>query len=189
MRRGFGLVVAAVASAMIAGPALLAAGAVQAPALKPPRDFKEFRDPLGRFSLVYHKDWQISPGIGSVVLTISYRTSEAIVVVERESFPIALNPNTDSFLSLEMDDLKLRTPDAQKLTSRAGDTSQKGVVFEYARTGVFGPEQLRQYSFAHGKTRYRITCLATGGRFDRHATTFGVTAASVTSAPSAGATP
>ena len=181
MRRGVRLIVAAAVCAMTAGPASVLA--LQAPALKPPKDFKEFRDPLGRFSLVYPKDWQITPGIGNVVLTMAYRQTEAVVVVERETFPIAINPNTDSFLTLEIEDLKQRAPDAQKMNSRAGDTTQKGIVLEYARTGIFGPELLRQYSFAHGKTRFRITCLAAAARFDRHAAAFGVIAASVTSAP------
>lgn len=134
-------------------------------------DFQLFKDPGGRFSLEYPKDWQAVAGAGDVLVTFVQKKSEAAFVVERYRMNQALTPDeiTDLFAQIEADVLKERQPKAADVTAKIVDANgQRLIVIDYSRPGLSGPERARQYSFPVGQDLYRLTCSALKNQFAKY---------------------
>jgi hypothetical protein len=137
-----------------------------------PRGFRAFRDPAGRFTLDYPQDWQLIPGARNLLLTVGRKDLKAMVVVEQQHM---LNPAaeiTDLTLSLEVDELKRRQPDAGDVAASISKDRARTMVLDYTRPGVRGPERLRQYSFQEGSVLLRVTCIAPAEEFLKHLVPF-----------------
>lgn len=151
----------------------------QAPATIPPRGFKAFADPAGRFSLVYPNGWQLISGARDFLLTIAPRDLKATVVVEQQQM---LNPTTEiteRTMELEVENLRARQPNVQDVATRIVTDRPTVLVVDYSRIGVAGPERLRQYSVYEGRVLLRVTCIAPAREFDRNAAAFETIAGSV----------
>lgn len=168
MKRGLWVTVAVV----LACAAQTASLQGQAPSSQTPRGFRAFLDPAGRFSLDYPQDWQLIPGARNLVLIVGRKDLKATVVVEQQH---VLNPAaeiTDLTLSLEVEELKRRQPDAQNVTASIAKERARTMVLDYSRTGARGPERLRQYSFQEGSVLLRVTCIAPVAEFTRQLASF-----------------
>lgn len=181
MRRG--CIIALLAVAWVSPGFVAPAGTLslqgQPKAPQPPKGYKAFRDPGGRFSLDHPKDWLVIGGAGNVVVTLAHDKLEAVVVVERQTLAIAPSVITNTFLNIEVEDLKARQPDAQNVSPTMPANRQRVLIIDYSRTGIYGPERLRQYSFPEGTLLLRVTFIAHATKFDRYLATFSTIAGSV----------
>ena len=133
--------------------------------------FQLFKDPGGRFSLEYPKDWQAVAGAGDVLVTFAQKKSEAALVVERFRMNQALAPDeiTDLFAQIEADVLKEHQPKAADVTAKLVNAAgQRLIVIDYSRPGLSGPERARQYSFPVAQDLYRLTCSAVAAQFAKY---------------------
>jgi hypothetical protein len=136
--------------------------------------FKAFKDRQGRFSLESPKDWQIAPGAGGVLFTITQKKGEAAFVIERIELNQALAPAevTEVFAEIEVDALQKREPEATAVSSQFVNRGLPKIVIDYTRVGLFGPERARQYSFPIGQELYRFTFSAPTTLFAKYDSVF-----------------
>jgi hypothetical protein len=136
------------------------------------KDFQLFRDPAGRFSLEFPKDWQVNAGVGDVLVTFSQKKNEAALVVER--FHLNLAPTAEKidelFAQIEEDTLKERQPQAIAVSHRIADgNGRRFIVIDYTRPGLTRPlERARQYSLPIGQDLYRLICSAAAAQFAKY---------------------
>jgi hypothetical protein len=153
------------------------------------KDFQLFRDPAGRFSLEFPKDWQVNAGVGDVLVTFAQKKNEAALVIER--FHLNLAPTADQiddlFAQIEEDTLKERQPQASAVAHKiAGGNGRRFVVIDYTRPGLTKPvERARQYSLPIGQDLYRLVCSAAPNQFAKYEPLFAHVSESFT-APAAG---
>ena len=130
----------------------------------PPRALEvlTFTDPANRFSVEYpKKDWRLSAGGLSVLVSFTQKDGEARVDIEHAPQRRRLDPASigDLFLSVQAEEIKEIDRLAADIKSRLitnGDT--RIAVFEYTRQGGDGPEYARVYLFLRGLSLYRVVC-------------------------------
>jgi hypothetical protein len=136
------------------------------------KDFQLFRDPAGRFSLEFPKDWQVNAGVGDVLVTFAQKKNEAALVVER--FHLNLAPTAEKidelFAQIEEDTLKERQPQASAVSHKIADANgRRFIVIDYTRPGLTRPlERARQYSLPIGQDMYRLICSAVPAQFAKY---------------------
>jgi hypothetical protein len=129
------------------------------------------------------KDWSVLPSSGSTVLILASKKGDAVVLVERSSLAMALEPAdiTDLFAQIETDAIKERQPKATDFQSKVLDlASRRLVAVQYGRPGILGSEKVRQYSVPVGKELYRVTCISSAAQFAAYDPVFAHIAASFT---------
>jgi TonB family protein len=134
-------------------------------------DYQAFKDPGGRFSLEYPRDWQAIAGAGDVIASFSERKGEAALVIERFHLNQALASEevSDLLAQLEADVLKEHQPKATDVKSQVVEAGgRRFIVIEYARPGLNGPERARQYSFPVQDEMFRLTCSAAVAQFTKY---------------------
>lgn len=147
-------------------------------AVAAPNDaFQIYRDPGGRFSIEFPKDWGwlIVAGSGEALVTMVQPKKEAAVVVEHVRMKQILNPEdiTEVFAQIESDVLKENQPRATDvMTQVLTKNGQPQVILEYTRPGIGEDEHVRQYSFPTGQDLYRVTCMALASQFKKYDATF-----------------
>jgi hypothetical protein len=137
--------------------------------------FQAFKDPNGRFTLDYPKDWQVIAGSGDVVVTFAAKNGEAALVVEHSRLKISLGPDDidNTFAQIETDVLNERQPKATEVTARIDAVaSARAIVIDYARPGLTRPERARQYSFPIGQELYRLACSTVTVQFPKYDSAF-----------------
>jgi len=136
------------------------------------KDFQLFRDPAGRFSLEFPKDWQVNAGAGDVLVTFAQKKNEAALVVER--FHLNLAPTAEKidelFAQIEEDTLKEHQPQASAVSHKIVDANgRRFSVIDYTRPGLTRPvERARQYSVPIGQDMYRLICSAVPAQFAKY---------------------
>jgi hypothetical protein len=136
------------------------------------KDFQLFRDPAGRFSLDFPKDWQVNAGVGDLLVTFAQKKNEAALVIER--FHLNLAPTADKiddlFAQIEEDTLKERQPQASDVSHKIVDgNGRRFIVIDYTRPGLTRPvERARQYSLPFGQDLYRLICSAAPNQFAKY---------------------
>ena len=150
-------------------------------------EFQVFKDPNGRFSFEYPKDWHAVPGSGDVIVTFSQKDGEAALVIERLrlNLPIAKDDVTDGFVRSETDLLQQRQPKATNVAAKILDLNDlRMIVFDYNRPGISRPERARQYSIPSGtEDLYFLTCSTGAEAFAKYEPIFSHVAASFKIAP------
>ena len=131
-----------------------------------------FSAPDGKFALEYpSKDWQMLPGVGSVVATLAQRNSEASVVINYARMNQVLAPSeiNDLFAELESEDLVFRQPEAKGAKpSIVNVGGRRVVVIQYSRAGLKGKEQVVQYTVPVGQDVYQLICSAQAALFAKY---------------------
>ena len=128
------------------------------------------------------KDWLMLPSAGSLSLVMTTKKGDALVVVERTVLRQPLEPSdiTELFAQLESDAVKEK---GQVLDVQARVIDANGrrlVAVQFQRTGMLGPERVRQYSLPVGKNLYRLICISTAAQFLSYDPLFSHMAASFT---------
>jgi hypothetical protein len=127
------------------------------------------------------KDWNVLPSSGATLLILASKKVDAVVLVERSSLAMALEPAdiTDLFAQIETDAIKERQPKATDFQSRVLDLANRRLVaVQYGRPGVLGSETVRQYSVPVGRELYRVTCISRAAQFAVYEPVFSHIAAS-----------
>jgi hypothetical protein len=136
------------------------------------KDFQLFRDPAGRFSLEFPKDWQVNAGVGDVLVTFAQKKNEAALVVERFHLNLAPTPDKidELFAQIEEDTVKERQPQAIAVSHRLADgNGRRFIVIDYTRPGLTRPlERARQYSVPIGQDLFRLICSAVPAQFAKY---------------------
>lgn len=147
-------------------------------------DALPYRDRLNRFTFEFpKKDWLTVPGGGSSLVTVTQKNTEATVVIEyqRMTLPLELEDITDLFGQLEQDVVKGRDPSAADVAVKMiADQGRRLAIVDYRRTGVKGPEVVRQFSIPVGQDLYRIICSTSAAGMQKYSGTFAHIAASFT---------
>jgi hypothetical protein len=136
------------------------------------KDFQLFRDPAGRFSLEFPKDWQVNAGVGDVLVTFAQKKNEAALLVQQ--FHLNLAPTAEKidelFAQIEEETLKERQPQAIAVSHRIADgNGRRFIVIDYTRPGLTRPlERVRQYSVPIGQDLYRLICSAAPAQFAKY---------------------
>jgi len=174
---------------IVCAGAIVSAQAPGAPApseygRSPKLDTQAFQVPNSQIRFEWpRKDWQMVPGAGSVIVSLTEKKSEAAVVVERNRLNQALAPDdiTDLFGQLEADVVKERQPPATDIQAKVvAAGGRRLVILTYGRNGITGPERVRQYSIPAGSEIYRLTCSAGVKDFSKYEPVFAHIAASFT---------
>jgi hypothetical protein len=129
------------------------------------------------------KDWMVLPSSGSLVLALASRKGDAVVLVERSALRQALEAEdiTDLFAQIEVETIRERYPKAADVQSKILDLGARRLVaVQYGRSGVLGPERVRQYSVPIGQQLYRVTCISRAAVFAVYDPVFSHIAASFT---------
>lgn len=155
-----------------------AQGTAPAQAPAPRKDYQILRTFADRFTFVYpKKDWEIIPGGGASLLTLTQKKREATVVVEYQPLHLELEPSEidDNFAKLELEPITTRQADVNGVGQRLQDLgSQRVVIVDFSRKGTTGTERVRQYSLPIGKHLYRIVCSAPSAAFAKYEPVFTV---------------
>jgi hypothetical protein len=112
--------------------------------------------------------WRAVPGGAAAVVSLLHDSGEAAVVVERVSTgpwftPGEVNP---ALADREEEAIRGQDPDASCLEATLVSLGERRMVaIDYGRTGLAGPERVRQYSIPAGSGLFRLTCSATEARF------------------------
>jgi hypothetical protein len=129
------------------------------------------------------KDWMVLPSSGSLVLALASRKGDAVVLVERSALRQALEAEdiTDLFAQIEVDAIRDQYPKAADIQWKLlGLGARRLVAVQYGRSGVLGPERVRQYSVPVGRQLYRVTCISRAAVFAVYDPVFSHIAASFT---------
>ena len=114
-------------------------------------------------------DWQVVPGGATALLSLAHKQGLAAVVIERVRIArlAGWSERGDGFASSEAAAARDQ-PTAADIDVRlvSIDARQLAIV-SYARTGIAGPERVRQYSIPAGSDLYRLTCSAVASQFAR----------------------
>ena len=180
-----------IAFAAVLGSAGVAA---QEPAAPPPAEYGRapklevqlFEAPARRIRLEFpKKDWVVVPGGGAALVSFAQRKGEAAIVVEQNRLnqPLASADITELFGQLESETVRDRQMGVADIEAKVYDAGgRRFVVVNYARTGVSGPERVRQSSIPVGADLYRLFCSAAAPLFARYEPVFAHVAASFTAA-------
>ena len=173
--------VSLVAAGWLAGGVIAAAAFQSAPANQPPRrGYKPFSDPARLFSLYHPDNWKVIPGVRDVIATLAESDVKGVVVIERLVLPEAVPETLDeSFIKVVLSELRSRQPDVLNVQTSFSAGRPKTWIVNYTRTGINGPERLRQYTFADGTLFLRLICIALEKEFERQRPTFETIATSV----------
>lgn len=129
--------------------------------------------------------WMVLPATRSVLFLMAARKGDATVSVERAPLSITLQPEdvTDVLAQIQVDAIKAREPRATEFEARVLDAGDRRfVAVQYRRTGVTGPERVRQYTLPVGHWLYHITCAASLTQFGSYDAVFAHIANSFTAA-------
>jgi hypothetical protein len=129
------------------------------------------------------KEWMALPGSGSVLLVLSSRKGDAVVLVEGSPLrhPLEASDITAEFAQIELDALKQQQPQAADFQSKVLTLGERRLVaIQYARPGIFGSERVRQYSLPFGNRLYRVSCITSAALFGAYEAVFSHIAASFT---------
>lgn len=147
-------------------------------------EVQPFEGPNKRIRLEYpKKDWEVVPGGSTAIASLMQKKGEAAVVIEasRLNQPLAPDDITDLFGQLESETVRDRQPSAVNIQPKVyGAAGRRFVILTYERSGVSGPERVRQYSIPVGAELYRLICSAAAPQFAHYETVFAHIAASFT---------
>jgi hypothetical protein len=114
------------------------------------------------------RGWRVVPGGASTIVSMAHESGHAAVVVERAATGPWFVPGeaTAALAEREVDAIVAHDPEAAAMEAAVVSAGDRRVVsITYARTGVAGPEQVRQYSIPAGSGLFRVTCSASAARF------------------------
>jgi hypothetical protein len=138
----------------------------------PPSELRTLDVPDEPFTIaVPRRDWSALLGMGSSPVMLVQKSAEAHIVVERARLnqPLTASDITELFVKLEGDLVRERQPGAKDINAVFVENSIGRVVMvEFMRTGLSGPEKVRQYSIPAGRDLIRVQCAAPLARFPRY---------------------
>jgi hypothetical protein len=112
--------------------------------------------------------WRAVPGGAATLVSLLHDSGEAAVVVERVATGPWFIPGEVSIgvADREVAAIRANDPEAEGLVAELMSLGERRVVaVTYGRTGVAGPERVRQYSIPAGSGLFRLTCSASDVRF------------------------
>ncbi len=132
-----------------------------------------------RFSLLYPDRWKPVSGARGQLLTIASSDLKTVVVVEQQPIAVAMTEISQRFMGMEAESLKSLQPGASNVAPSVAKNRPTTMVIDYSRTGINGPERLRQFSIYEGTVVLRVTCIAPTKEFEKNAEKFDTIANSV----------
>jgi len=135
--------------------------------------YQPFKDPAGRFTLEYPKDWRVLPGGGSVLVGFTHKDGEASILVDYMKMRLALAPNEigETFAELELQTLRERQPTIKDARANVvAAASGPRIVIQFSKAGPTGTEQVTQYSIPRGEDLYRLVCTVRSDKVEKNGT-------------------
>lgn len=149
-----------------------------------PKDFVPAVMPWNTLALELPKDWQLVPGRGAILFTVTEKTKTnrpgGAIIIEQKKLPFALSPEQ---VNAELADLEAKdvassdpvsTPVGHELMERDG---RRIVFVRYTRPGFAGQDTVVTYNFVHGDVMFRVVGVAPTAQLSRYQPIFAHVAA------------